>query len=140
MNRFLCTKRTYLVINKRHQRSLWKTRITFKSTVKGEGEKTPDRKFSVVVDSPLINKYSQIYEDVIEVNDQDVKDEASLRKYGEQYYRTSLCDMLEDSLEIQVEGKSDVPVQIFWRSQSISWSIQDGRSQENHEVYLLPNG
>ena len=90
-----------------------KTRITFKATVKGEGEKAPDRKFSVVVDSPLINKYSQIYEDVIKVNDQDVKDEATLRKYGEQYFRTTLCDMLEDSLEIQVEGKSDVPVQIF---------------------------
>lgn len=90
-----------------------KTRITFKATFKGEGEKAPDRKFSVVVDSPLINKYSQIYEDVIEVNDQDVKDEATLRKYGEQYFRTTLCDMLEDSLEIQVEGKSDVPVQIF---------------------------
>nr|DAN19088.1 MAG TPA: Neck appendage protein [Caudoviricetes sp.] len=90
-----------------------KTRITFKATVKGEGEKAPDRKFSVVVDSPLINKYSQIYEDVIEVNDQEVKDEAGLRKYGEQYFRTTLCDMLEDSLEIQVEGKSDVPVQIF---------------------------
>lgn len=90
-----------------------KTRITFNATVKGEGGKAPDRKFSVVVDSPLINKYSQIYEDVIEVNDQDVKDEATLRKYGEQYFRTTLCDMLEDSLEIQVEGKSDVPVQIF---------------------------
>lgn len=90
-----------------------KTRITFKTTVKGEGEKAPDRKFYVVVDSPLINKYGQIYEDVIEVNDHDVKDEASLRKYGEQYFRTTLCDMLEDSLEIQVEGKSDVPVQIF---------------------------
>lgn len=90
-----------------------KTRITFNATVKGEGGKAPDRKFSVVVDSQLINKYSQIYEDVIEVNDQDVKDEATLRKYGEQYFRTTLCDMLEDSLEIQVEGKSDVPVQIF---------------------------
>ena len=90
-----------------------KTRITFKTTVKGEGEKAPDRKFSVVVDSPLINKYSQIYEDVIEVNDKDVKDEASLRKYGEQYYRTSLCDMLEDSLEIEVVGQSDAPVQMF---------------------------
>ena len=90
-----------------------KTRITFIATVKGEGEKAPDRKLSVVVDSPLINKYSQIYEDVIEVNDQDVKEEASLRKYGEQYYRTSLCDMMEDSLELEVVGQSDVPVQMF---------------------------
>ncbi len=90
-----------------------KTRITFTATVKGGGEKAPDRKFSVVVDSPLINKYSQIYEDVIEVNDRDVNDEASLRKYGEQYYRTSLCDMMEDSLELEVVGQSDVPVQMF---------------------------
>ena len=90
-----------------------KTRITFKTTVKGEGEKAPDRKFSVVVDSPLINKYSQIYEDVIEVNDEDVKDEASLRKYGEQYFKTSLCDMMEDRLELEVVGQSDVPVQIY---------------------------
>ena len=90
-----------------------KTRITFKTTVKGEGEKAPDRKFSVVVDSPLINKYSQIYEDVIEVNDEDVKDEASLRKYGEQYFKTSLCDMMEDSLELEVVGQIDVPVQMY---------------------------
>lgn len=90
-----------------------KTRITFKTTVKGEGEKAPDRKFSVVVDSPLINKYSQIYEDVIEVNDEDVKDEASLRKYGEQYFKTSLCDMMEDSLELEVVGQSDVSVQMY---------------------------
>lgn len=90
-----------------------KTRITFIATVKGEGEKAPDRTFTATIDSPLINKYSQIYEDVIEVNDQDVKDEASLRKYGEQYYRTSLCDMMEDSLEIEVVGQSDVPVQIY---------------------------
>ena len=90
-----------------------KTRITFKTTVKGEGEKAPDRKFSVVVDSPLINKYSQIYEDVIEVNDENVKDEASLRKYGEQYFKTSLCDMMEDRLELEVVGQSDVPVQIY---------------------------
>lgn len=90
-----------------------KTRITFTTTVKGEGEKAPDSTFTVTIDSPLINKYSQIYEDVIEVNDQDVNDEASLRKYGEQYYRTSLCDMMEDSLEFEVVGQSDVPVQMF---------------------------
>lgn len=109
---FMYKKNLSIYQQKTSTKSL-KTRITFKTTVKGEGEKAPDRKFSVVVDSPLINKYSQIYEDVIEVNDQDVKDEATLRKYGDQYFRTTLCDMLEDSLEIQVEGKSDVPVQIF---------------------------
>ena len=90
-----------------------KTRITFITTVRGEGENPVDKHYKVVVDSPLINKYSQIYEDVIEVNDQDVKDEASLRRYGEQYFRNSLCDLMEDSLEIDVVGQSDVPVQMF---------------------------
>jgi phage minor structural protein len=90
-----------------------KTRITFKTTVHGEGENPVDKHYKVVVDSPLINKYSQIYEDVVEVNDQDVKDEASLREYGKQYFRTSLCDLMEDSLEIDVVGQSDVPVQMF---------------------------
>ena len=90
-----------------------RTRITFKTTIKGEGEKAPDKHNSVTIESSLINKYNQIYEDVVEVNDQDVKDEASLRKYGEQYFRTTLCDMLEDSLEIEVVGQSDVPVQMF---------------------------
>ena len=90
-----------------------RTRITFKTTIKGEGEKAPDKHYSVTIESPLINKYNQIYEDVVEVNDQDVKDEASLRKYGEQYFRTTLCDMMEDSLEIEVVGQSDVPVQMF---------------------------
>ncbi len=90
-----------------------KTRITFITTVRGEGENSVDKHYKVVVDSPLINKYSQIYEDVVEVNDQDVKDEASLREYGKQYFRTTLCDMLEDSIEIDVIGQSDVPVQMF---------------------------
>ena len=90
-----------------------KTRITFIAKVKGEEEKAPDRNLSVVVDSQLINKYNQIYEAVIEVNNQDVKDEASLREYGKQYFRTTLCDMLEDSIEIDVIGQSDVPVQMF---------------------------
>lgn len=90
-----------------------KTRITFKTTVKGKGENADDKHYKVVVDSPLINKYSQTYEDVVEVNDQDVKDEASLREYGKQYFRTSLCDLMEDSLEIDVVGRSDVPVQMF---------------------------
>ena len=90
-----------------------RTRITFITTIRGEGEKPVDKHYKVVVDSPLINKYSQIYEDVVEVNDQDVVDEATLLKYGKQYFRTTLCDMLEDSIEIAVIGQSDVPVQMF---------------------------
>ena len=90
-----------------------KTRITFKTTVKGEGEKAPDVDFVVVIDSPLLGKYSQIYEAVVEVNDQNVKDQASLIEYGKQYFRTSMCDMLEDNLEISVVGQSDVAVRMF---------------------------
>ena len=90
-----------------------RTRITFVTTIRGEGEKPVDKHYKVVVDSPLINKYSQIYEDVVEVNDQDVVDEATLLKYGKQYFGTTLCDMLEDSIEIDVIGQSDVPVQMY---------------------------
>ena len=90
-----------------------KTRITFKTTVKGEGEKAPDVDYVVVIDSPLLGKYSQIYEAVVEVNDQNVKDQASLIAYGKQYFRTSMCDMLEDNLEISVVGQSDVAVRMF---------------------------
>lgn len=92
---------------------LLKTRITFKTTVKGEGEKAPDVDYVVVIDSPLLGKYSQIYEAVVEVNDQNVKDQASLIEYGKQYFRTSMCDMLEDNLEISVVGQSDVAVRMF---------------------------
>lgn len=90
-----------------------KTRITFKTTVKGEGDKAPDVDYVVVIDSPLLGKYSQIYEAVVEVNDQNVKDQASLIEYGKQYFRTSMCDMLEDNLEISVVGQSDVAVRMF---------------------------
>lgn len=109
---FMYTKNLSSYQHKTSTKSL-KTRITFKTTVKGEGKNADDKHYKVVVDSPLINKYSQIYEDVVEVNDQDVKDEASLREYGKQYFRTSLCDLMEDSLEIDVVGQSDVPVQMF---------------------------
>lgn len=109
---FMYKKNLYSYQHKTSTKSL-RTRITFKTTIKGEGENVPDKHYSVTIESPLINKYNQIYEDVVEVNDQDVKDEASLRKYGGQYFRTTLCDMLEDSLEIEVVGQSDVPVQMF---------------------------
>lgn len=90
-----------------------KTRITFKKTIKSSNGNNDERKISVVVDSPLINKYNQIYEDVIEVTDQNVTDESSLREYGKQYFRTFLCDMIEENLEISVVGRGDIAVQIF---------------------------
>ena len=109
---FMYKKNLSIYEHKTSTKSL-RTRITFITTIRGEGENPVDRHYKVVVDSPLINKYSQIYEDVVEVNDQDVVDEATLLKYGKQYFRTTLCDMLEDSIEIDVIGQSDVPVQMF---------------------------
>ena len=109
---FMYKKNLSIYQHKTSTKSL-KTRITFKTTVKGEGEKAPDVDYVVVIDSPLLGKYSQIYEAVVEVNDQTVKDQASLIEYGKQYFRTSMCDMLEDNLEISVVGQSDVAVRMF---------------------------
>ena len=91
-----------------------RTRIHFrKKIVVGEGDNRKEQWLRVTVDSPLINKYKHIYEADMEVTDEDVKDLDSLTKYGEQYYRTTLCDMIEDSLELDVAGIGDVPVKIF---------------------------
>ena len=91
-----------------------RTRIHFRKKIEvGEGDNRKEQWLRVTVDSPLISKYKHIYEDDMEVTDEDVKDLASLTKYGEQYYRTTLCDMIEDSLELDVAGIGDVPVKIF---------------------------
>ena len=91
-----------------------RTRIHFRKKIEvGEGDSKKEQWLRVTVDSPLINKYKHIYETDMEVTDEDVKDLASLTKYGEQYYRTTLCDMIEDSLELDVAGVGDVPVKIF---------------------------
>ena len=91
-----------------------RTRIHFRKKIEvGEGGSKKEQWLRVTVDSPLINKYKHIYEADMEVTDEDVKDLASLTKYGEQYYRTTLCDMIEDSLELDVAGVGDVPVKIF---------------------------
>ena len=68
---------------------------------------------SVTVDSPLIGKYSQIYEGTIEVQDQDVVSAEDLRRYGERYFATHLCDIVEESFDIDVEGLPDVAVRLF---------------------------
>ena len=90
-----------------------RTRIHFTKTITSQKEGEKDKVIAVTVDSPLINKYKNIYEGNLDVSDQDVIDEITLRKYGENYFKTTLCDVIEESIEIDVVGRPDVPVGIF---------------------------
>lgn len=90
-----------------------KTRLHLKKTIQGQSEGEADRVIAVTVDSPLISQYRQIYEADIEVNDQDVTDEASLLAYGKRYFSSTLCDLVENSINLDVKGKSDVSVKMF---------------------------
>lgn len=90
-----------------------RTRIHFTKTINSQKEGEKDKVIAVTVDSPLINKYKNIYEGNLDVSDQDVIDEITLRKYGENYFKTTLCDVIEESIEIDVVGTPDEPVGIF---------------------------
>lgn len=90
-----------------------KTRLHLKKVIKGQAEGDEDHVIAVTVDSPLIGQYRQIYEADIEVNDQDVTDEASLLAYGQRYFGSTLCDLVENSINLDVKGKSDVSVKMF---------------------------
>ncbi|HEP1844457.1 TPA: hypothetical protein VCA72_001612 [Streptococcus suis] len=90
-----------------------KTRLHLTKTIQGQSEGEADRVIAVTVDSPLIGQYRQIYEADIEVNDQDVTDEASLLAYGQRYFGSTLCDLVENSINLDVKGKSDVSVKMF---------------------------
>lgn len=90
-----------------------RTRIHFTKTINSQKEGEKDKVIAVTVDSPLIGKYKNIYEGNLDVSDQDVTDEATLRKYGENYFKTTLCDVIEESIEIDVVGTPDEPVEIF---------------------------
>lgn len=90
-----------------------KTRLHLKKTIQGQTEGENDRVIAVTVDSPLINQYSQIYEADIEVNDQDVIDEASLLAYGQRYFSSTLCDLVENSINLDVKSKTDIAVKMF---------------------------
>ena len=90
-----------------------RTRIHFTKTINSQKEGEKDKVIAVTVDSPLIGKYKNIYEGNLDVSDQDVVDEATLRKYGENYFKTTLCDVIEESIEINVVGIPDEPVGIF---------------------------
>ena len=49
----------------------------------------------------------------MEVQDQDVVDQKTLEEYGKRYFRETLCDMIEESLEIDVVGQADQPAHMF---------------------------
>ncbi|MEK0110793.1 phage tail spike protein [Streptococcus suis] len=90
-----------------------KTRLHLKKTIQGQSEGEADRVLAVTVDSPLIGQYRQIYEADIEVNDQDVTDVASLTAYGKRYFSSTLCDLVENTINLDVKGKADVAVKMF---------------------------
>lgn len=90
-----------------------RTRIHFTKTIPAEAEGGEEKVLRVTVDSPLIEKYNFVYEGNLEVNDQDVVDTASLIKYGKDYFKNTLCDVIEDTIEIDVIGEPDVEIRIF---------------------------
>ena len=90
-----------------------RTRIHFKKVIEAHEEGKKDQILTVTIDSPLINKYKHIYEADMEVQDQDVVDRKTLEEYGKRYFRETLCDMIEESLEIDVVGQADQPVHMF---------------------------
>lgn len=90
-----------------------KTRIHFRRVIESHDENKKDQVFTATVDSPLIGKYKNIYEADMEVQDQDVVDQKTLEEYGKRYFRETLCDIVEESLEIDVIGQSDQPVNLF---------------------------
>lgn len=90
-----------------------RTRIHFKKVIEAHEEGKKDQILTVTIDSPLINKYKHIYEADMEVQDQDVVDQKTLEEYGKRYFRETLCDMIEESLEVDVVGQADQPVHMF---------------------------
>ena len=90
-----------------------RTRIHFKKVIEAHEEGKKDQILTVTIDSPLINKYKHIYEADMEVQDQDVVDQKTLEEYGKRYFRETLCDMIEESLEIDVVGQADQLAHMF---------------------------
>lgn len=90
-----------------------KTRIHFRKVITASGEGKKDKILEATVDSPLVDKYKHIYEDDMEVQDQDIKTIEELKEYGKKYFQSSLCDLPDESLEIDVLGHADQPVKLF---------------------------
>lgn len=74
------------------------TRIHLKSTFKPEGSEQ-ERTINVTVDSPLINDYPYINEAEYENN--NLKTEADLRKWGEAKFKNGNIDKTGDKIEIE---------------------------------------
>ena len=90
-----------------------KTRIHFRKVITASGEGEKDKILEATLDSPLVDKYKHIYEYDMEVQDQDVKTIEDLKEYGKKYFQSSLCDLPDESLEIDVVGHADQPVKLF---------------------------
>ncbi len=90
-----------------------KTRIHFRKVITASGEGEKDQILEATVDSPLVDKYKHIYEDDMDVQDQDVKTIEDLKEYGKKYFQSSLCDLPDESLEIDVLGHAEQPVKLF---------------------------
>lgn len=91
-----------------------RTRIHFRKKLEaGEGDEKKVTWLRVSMDSPLINSYKKIYEADLEVTDQDVTNEESLRRYAKDYFKKTLCDLPENRLELDVVGNGDERLAIF---------------------------
>lgn len=101
-----------------------KTRIHFRKVITASGEGEKEKILEVTVDSPLVDKYKHIYEYDMEVQDQDVKTLDDLKEYGKKYFQSSLCDLPEENLEINVIGQADQPVKLF-DTASIYYELYD---------------
>ena len=74
------------------------TRIHLKSTFKPEGSEQ-ERTINITIDSPLINDYPYINEAEYENN--NLKTEAELRKWGEAKFKNGNIDKPSDKIEIE---------------------------------------
>lgn len=74
------------------------TRIHLKSTFKPEGSEQ-ERTINITIDSPLINDYPYINEAEYENN--NLKTEADLRKWGEAKFKNGNIDKASDKIEIE---------------------------------------
>ena len=72
----------------------------------------------------------------MEVQDQDVVDQKTLEEYGKRYFRETLCDMIEESLEIDVVGQADQPVHMFDIVSIFHERLRCRFAKKDHEIQV----